>query len=176
MNGTVRSLAFADDGQQLLSSGGDGQVYHWDLRTRACLHKSVDEGCISGTSLCTSPSGTLFAAGSESGIVNVYNREEFLGGKRKPLKTIENLTTRVDLMRFNNDAQILAMCSSMKKSSLKLIHVPSYTVFSNWPPPKKSLGYTRCMDFSPGWWFHGRWKCCRESIIIQFASLPSCIE
>ena len=43
MNGTVRSLAFADDGCQLLSSGGDGQVYHWDLRTRICIHKGIDK-------------------------------------------------------------------------------------------------------------------------------------
>lgn len=150
MNGTVRSLSFADDGRQLLSSGGDGQVYHWDLRTRTCLHKSVDEGCINSTSLCTSPNGTLFAAGSDSGIVNVYNREEFLGGKRKPIKTIENLTTKVDYMKFNNDAQILAICSSMKKNSLKLIHVPSFTVFSNWPSPNRTLHYPRCLDFSPG--------------------------
>lgn len=150
MNGTVRSLAFGDDGKQLLSSGGDGQVYHWDLRTRTCIHKAVDEGCINGTALCTSPNGTFFAAGSDSGIVNVYNREEFLGGKRKPIKTIENLTTKVDFMKFNNDAQILAICSTMKKNSLKLIHVPSYNVFSNWPPPNKNLQYPRCLDFSPG--------------------------
>lgn len=150
MNGTVRSLAFADDGQQLLSSGGDGQVYHWDLRTRACFHKGVDEGCMNGTALCTSPNGKLFAAGSDSGIVNIYNREEFLGGKRKPIKIIENLTTKVDFLKFNNDAQILAISSSMKKNSLKLIHVPSFTVFSNWPPLNKSLHYPRCLDFSPG--------------------------
>ncbi|RVW54790.1 U3 small nucleolar RNA-associated protein 18-like [Vitis vinifera] len=86
MNGTVRSLAFADDGRQLLSSGGDGHIYHWDLRTRTCFHKGTDEGCINGTALCASPSGALFAAGSASGIVNVYNKEEFLGGKRKPMK------------------------------------------------------------------------------------------
>uniref|UniRef100_A0A2P2JQ23 U3 small nucleolar RNA-associated protein 18 homolog n=1 Tax=Rhizophora mucronata TaxID=61149 RepID=A0A2P2JQ23_RHIMU len=150
MNGTVHSLAFADNGQQLLSHGGDGQVYHWDLRTRACIYKAVDEGCINGTALCTSPNGTLFAAGSSSGIVNVYNREEFLGGKRKPIKTIENLTTRVNFLKFNNDAQILAICSHMKKNSLKLIHVPTYTVFSNWPPANKTLHYPRCVDFSPG--------------------------
>lgn len=150
MNGTVRSLAFAEDGQQLLSSGGDGQVYHWDLRTRTCIHKGVDEGCINGTSLCTSPSGALFAAGSDSGIVNIYNRDEFLGGKRKPIKTIENLTTKVDFMKFNTDSQILAICSGMKDSSLKLIHIPSYTVFTNWPPPNWNLQYPRCIDFSPG--------------------------
>ncbi|KAJ1434889.1 WD40/YVTN repeat-like-containing domain superfamily [Sesbania bispinosa] len=150
MNGTIRSLAFAEDGQKLLSAGGDGQVYHWDLRTRTCIHKGVDEGCINSTALCTSPGGTHFAAGSDSGIVNIYNREEFLGGKRKPIKTIENLTTKVDFMRYNNDSQILAICSTMKKSSLKLIHIPSYTVFSNWPPSNTSLHYPRCIDFSPG--------------------------
>ncbi|KAK8575659.1 hypothetical protein V6N13_033088 [Hibiscus sabdariffa] len=150
MNGTVRSLAFANDGNQLLSSGSDGEVYHWDLRTRRCFHKAVDEGCINGTALCTSPNGRMFAAGSDSGIVNIYNRDEFLGGKRKPIKTVENLTTKIDFMKFNSDAQILAICSTMKKNSLKLMHVPSFTVYSNWPPLNKSLHYPRCLDFSPG--------------------------
>ncbi|CAO2826841.1 unnamed protein product [Amaranthus hypochondriacus] len=149
MNGTVRSLAFTDDGQQLLSSGGDGHVYHWDLRTRTCLHKGIDEGSINGTALCTAPMGNLFAAGSASGLVNVYNRDEFLGGKRKPIKTLEHLRTEVDFMKFNHDAQILAICSRMQKSSLKLVHVPSFTVFSNWPPGNRTLQYPRCLDFSP---------------------------
>lgn len=149
MNGTVRSVAFTQDGQQLMSTGGDGQIYHWDLRTMACIHKGADEGCINGTSLCTSPNGNLFAAGSDSGIVNIYNSEDFLGGKRKPLKTIENLTTKVDFMKFNHDAQILAICSSMKRDSLKLVHTPSFTVFSNWPPSNRNLHYPRCLDFSP---------------------------
>ncbi|VFQ81124.1 unnamed protein product [Cuscuta campestris] len=149
MNGTVRSIAFTHDGEQLLSSGGDGQIYHWDLRKRACFHKGVDEGCITGTSLCVSPNGALFAAGSDCGIVNLYNRSDFLGGKRKPAKRIENLTTRVDCMKFNVDGQILAMCSSLKKNSMKLVHVSSGTVFSNWPPQNQKLGDPRCLDFSP---------------------------
>ncbi|KAL2236450.1 U3 small nucleolar RNA-associated protein 18 homolog isoform X2 [Sesamum indicum] len=149
MNGTVRSVAFTNDGQQLLSSGGDGQVYHWDMRTRSCFHIGVDEGCLNGTALCTSSVGNLFAAGSDSGIVNIYNREEFLGGKRKPLKAIENLTTKVDFMKFNHDAQILAIISRMKKNSMKLIHVPSLTVFTNWPPANQTLHHPMCVDFSP---------------------------
>ena len=147
MNGTIRSLAFTDDGSQLLSGGGDGQIYHWDLRTRRCFHKGVDDGCLTGSSLCTSHG--LFAAGSTSGIVNMYSHEEFLKGERKPLKTIENLTTRVDCLKFNPDAQILAVCSTMKKNALKLVHVPSFRVFSNWPALGANLHYPRCLDFSP---------------------------
>ncbi|KAL9253474.1 U3 small nucleolar RNA-associated protein 18-like protein [Drosera capensis] len=149
MNGTVRSLAFSKDGNQLLSSGGDGQIYHWDLRTMTCFHKGIDEGCLTGTALSTSPVRDLFAAGSSSGIVNLYNTEGFVGGKHRPLKTIENLATEVNFMKFNHDAQMLAICSHMKKNSMKLIHIPSFTVFSNWPPPNRNLHYPRCVDFSP---------------------------
>ncbi|KAI4311115.1 hypothetical protein MLD38_036039 [Melastoma candidum] len=49
INGTARSLAFVDNGLQLLSFGGVGHVYHWDLQTMTCLHKAVDEGCVHGT-------------------------------------------------------------------------------------------------------------------------------
>ncbi|MFS7915235.1 putative transcription factor WD40-like family [Helianthus anomalus] len=139
MNGTARALTFANGGQQLLSIGGDGQIYHWDLRTMTCFHKGVDEGCIIGAALTTTPTGNLFAAGSDNGIVNVYNRDEFLDGNKKPVKTIENLTTKIDFMKFNHDAHILAVCSSMKNNNMKLVHIPSFTVFSNWPPANRNL-------------------------------------
>jgi U3 small nucleolar RNA-associated protein 18 len=128
MNRPVLALDFAEDGQKLLSSGGDGHVYHWNLRTRTCIHKGVDEGCINSTALCTNSLGTHFASGSDCGTVNIYNREEFLRGKRNPIKVIDNLNKKVDFMRFNHDSQILAICSGLQKSSLKLIHIPSYTV------------------------------------------------
>jgi len=150
MNGSVCSLAFADGGNQLLSSGGDGHVYHWDLGTRKCIHKAMDDGSLSGISLCTSRDSSLFATGSTSGIVNVYKRDDFLGGKRKPLKTIENLTTDVGEMKFNHDAQILAITSRKERNGMRLVHVPSFSVFQNWPGPRFSLHYPRCLDFSPG--------------------------
>ncbi|WVZ95504.1 hypothetical protein U9M48_041259 [Paspalum notatum var. saurae] len=143
MNGSVRSLASADGGNQLLSSGGDGHVYHWDLGTRKCIHKATDDGSLAGVLLCTSKDSSL-------GIVNVYKRDDFLGGKRKPLKTIENLTTDVEEMKFNHDAQILAITSRKERNGMRLVHVPSFTVFQNWPGPRFSLHYPRCLDFSPG--------------------------
>eukprot|EP01018_Ginkgo_biloba_P008299 Gb_28754 [translate_table: standard] len=150
MNGSVRAVSFAENGRHLLSSGGDGQVYHWDLRTRKCFHKGDDEGCVNSSALSVSPNSNYFATGSDSGIVNVYNRDEFLGGVKKPLKSLANLVTVVDNLKFNCDSQILAICSRMKRDNLKLVHLPSCTVFSNWPSPKAPLQYVHSMDFSPG--------------------------
>ncbi|CAI9776076.1 unnamed protein product [Fraxinus pennsylvanica] len=149
MNGTIRSVAFTNDGHQLPSSSGDGYIYHWDLRTRTCFHKGVDDGCRTGTTLCTFPTGNLFAASSDRDAVNIYDREDFLGGKRKPLRILHKLNGEVNFMKFNNDSQMLAICSNMKKKSLKLVHVPSFTMFSNCPPLTQTLHHTNCLDFSP---------------------------
>eukprot|EP00252_Welwitschia_mirabilis_P015927 TRINITY_DN35333_c0_g1_i1.p1 TRINITY_DN35333_c0_g1~~TRINITY_DN35333_c0_g1_i1.p1 ORF type:complete len:553 (+),score=107.94 TRINITY_DN35333_c0_g1_i1:450-2108(+) len=149
MNGSVRAVAFTHDGKQLLGSGRDGEIYHWDIGTRRCIHRGKDEGCIKGTALGVSHDSSLFAAGSDSGIVNIYNSKEFLGGSGKPLKAIDNLVTTIDNVKFNCDSQILAICSRMKRNGLKLVHLPSCTVFSNWPRDRTPLQYVHSFDFSP---------------------------
>ncbi|CAM6126694.1 unnamed protein product [Calypogeia fissa] len=150
MNGSVRAVSFAENGRHLVSTGGDGEIYHWDLRTRRCFHKGADEGCVKSVSLAVSPDSRLFATGSGSGVVNVYDREGFIGGVTRPIKSLMNLVTTVDNVKFNNDSQILAISSRMKKDALRLVHLPSYTVFSNWPTFKTPLHYVHSMDFSPG--------------------------
>jgi U3 small nucleolar RNA-associated protein 18 len=44
-----------------------------------------------------------------------------------------NLTTAVDTLVFSQDSQLLAMSSRMKKDAMRLVHLPSCSVFSNWP-------------------------------------------
>ena len=63
----------------MLSFRRDGLVYH---RESTWTNEAVDEGWINGTALCTSPNGTFFLPGSDSLIVDIYTRLEFLGGKR----------------------------------------------------------------------------------------------
>ncbi len=53
-------------------SGGDGTVYTWDLRTRRCRDRVVDEGTVKGTALACGAS--MFATGSDSGAVNLHSR------------------------------------------------------------------------------------------------------
>ena len=46
--------------------------------------------------------------------------------------------------------QILAMASRMTKDALRLVHLPSFTVFQNWPTSRSPLGYVHSLAFSPG--------------------------
>ncbi|KAL4419673.1 hypothetical protein ABPG75_006771 [Micractinium tetrahymenae] len=168
MNGTARTGSFSADGTQLLTSGGDGTVYVWDLRTQRCLQRYQDEGCLQGTSMACSPDGALFASGSNSGVVNIYSREQqqqqhtvFDSGDGddwvlpqapiagKPLKTVLNLSTAIDTLHFNHDGQMLVLASRLQRDALRVLHVPSMTVFSNWPTSKSPLHYVHSVAFSP---------------------------
>ena len=155
MNGAVRSGAFGTDGTTLYSCGSDGVVYVWDIRMQRCIKQFVDEGNLGGSSMAVSPSGQIIASGSKNGIVNLYKEGDITNSAAvgaavvAPVKSLPHLTTTVDNLSFSEDGQILAMSSRMKKESLRLIHMPSMTAFSNWPTSKSPLQYIHSLAFSP---------------------------
>ncbi|KAG1679825.1 hypothetical protein FOA52_012738 [Chlamydomonas sp. UWO 241] len=160
MSGSVRSASFSPDGNQLLTAGGDGLVHTWDLRTRRCIGQMVDHGNKDSASLALSRDGRHLATGSASGMVNVYRRNAATAGlpgrggllrpsAPVPLKEIGNLTTAVDTLAFSPDGQVLALASRMKKDAMRLVHVPTLTVFSNWPTARSPLHYVHSLAFSP---------------------------
>ncbi|KAG6619317.1 U3 small nucleolar RNA-associated protein 18 [Phytophthora cinnamomi] len=146
MNGNAQSAAFCENDRYLLSTGSDGQVYKWDMRTRRCVFVHDDEGSLGNQALAAS--GKYYAAGSKSGVVNIYDNAG-LTAKPKPRKALMHLTTPVDHLKFNPTSEILAMASSDIKDSLKMVHMPSLTVFANWPTAHTPLHYVSAMDFSP---------------------------
>ncbi|CAI8037089.1 U3 small nucleolar RNA-associated protein 18 homolog [Geodia barretti] len=150
MNGEVGGVAFTPDSQHLLSYGTDGQVYVWDVASRQCVHRFTDEGCVVGRRVGVSPDGQFVACGSESGIVNVYERSEVMAKESpKPLRAVMNLTTAVDHLQFNSTSEILAVASSAKKDAVKMVHLSSLTVFSNWPHVHSRLGRPTSLHLSP---------------------------
>jgi len=146
-------------------------IYSWDLRSQRCLHQHRDDGAVGCTSIAISPDSSLLATGDSSGVVNLYRRPAGLllpvdqGGQgggaaaisrfgsapsaAPPLKSFMNLTTTVDSLTFNHDSQLLMVASRMKRDALRLVHLPSLTVFSNWPTSKSPLNYVHCAAFSP---------------------------
>ena len=59
--------------------------------------------------------------------MNLYGSDSFssdssnLNANPKPVKTIGNLTTAISTLRFNHDAQILAVASKEKKDSMRMV-------------------------------------------------------
>lgn len=148
MNGEVRAAAFNEDGSIMYTHGGS-EVYIWDMKSRRCLHRFNDHGCISGTALAASPNGQLLATGSDSGVVNVYESSALLGDRNPtPIKEIMNLTTEVTQLKFNFTSELLVMNSSHKPSGTKMVHFPSMTAFSNFPG-RHDLKFPNCIDISP---------------------------
>ncbi|KAJ3893402.1 WD40-repeat-containing domain protein [Lentinula edodes] len=145
---------------------GDSEVYVWDVGERRCVRRWTDEGGFRGSGRVLAGSGNgsgWLAIGSNTGLVNVYGTDSYTpstvstsissssswsGLTPKPLKTIENLITPISTLRFNHDAQVLAMASKEKKDSMRLIHLPSLTTFSNWPTSSTPLGHVTAVDFS----------------------------
>lgn len=60
-----------------------------------------------------------------------------------------NLTTPIVGVQFNPDGQMLAFWASDKKNALRLVHLPSGTVFSNWPREDLPLKRVWTVAFSP---------------------------
>jgi U3 small nucleolar RNA-associated protein 18 len=96
-----------------------------------------------------SKNGKYLAAGNYSGIVNIYDLKHNDQLEGKPVKSIQNLTTAVNLVEFNHNDEILAIGSKWKKNGLRLVHMDSLTVFENFPSFKNNVKYAFSCSFSP---------------------------
>ena len=147
MNSPGRGLCFLDD--NTLACGGDeGDIYVWDLGMRQCVKRFSDDGAVKIT--CVEASGRYLAVGSNTGVVNVYDREgsEYRAEEAKPVKSVMNLTTSVGGLAFNYSNELLAMHSKWKRDAFKLLHLPSMTVFANWPSFKDHLKFPMACAFN----------------------------
>ncbi|GAV56349.1 hypothetical protein ZYGR_0BB01260 [Zygosaccharomyces rouxii] len=93
-------------------------------------------------------SNRWLAIGSESGYVNVYDRSKDLS-QPKPIAALDQLTTTISSLEFSPDGQILCMASRAIKDALRMVHLPTCTVFSNWPTSGTPFGKVTAVTFSP---------------------------
>ncbi|KFV63681.1 U3 small nucleolar RNA-associated protein 18, partial [Dryobates pubescens] len=151
INGRCAASAFTPDSRQVYSYSKEGEVFIWDVRSRKCLHKFEDEGSLEGKCIAVSRNNQYVACGSASGVVNLYTTDACLKASHpKPVKAIMNLVTSATCVTFNPTTEILAVASCEADEAVKLVHIPSYTVFSNFPVfRRKQIYLAQSMDFSP---------------------------
>lgn len=110
-------------------------MHVWDLRMQRCIQQQQDQGTILGTSLAISPSADMFAAGSDSGVVNLYEGAGLLGRQSahagasslalpahvrpaEPVKSFLNLRDEVDTLSFSPDGQVRCFATSTEHCTI----------------------------------------------------------
>lgn len=139
----------------LVSLSTQGTIHTWDARNMSCEVQRTDVGLFGPNGIEAHPTGQLFAVGSQDGIVNMYDREAVLGEgvvsrPLEPRKAIRNIVTTTTSVEYNPTGELLAIASSKKKDAMKMVHVPTLSVFENWPTSSTPLGSVSAVGFSTG--------------------------
>ncbi|CAN8099601.1 unnamed protein product [Discula destructiva] len=178
--GGIADFQWWRNGEGITILGRDGQVAEWSLATKRTVGLWRDEGSIGGTVLAMGGKGgpeglggdRWVAMGSTSGVLNVYDRSNLVDKKKtndddddddddddgsvevkarpEPTRRFEQLTTPITTTTFSPDGQLLAFASQHKRDSLKLVHLPSCTVYRNWPTEQTPLGRITAVAFGSG--------------------------
>ena len=160
--GGVADFDWWGDGEGLVIAGKGGEIVEWDGRDRRIVARWVDEGAVGTTVIALGGGGfgskalgndKWVAVGSASGIVNIYDRRQWstesVPARPKPVRAFDQLTTPTSHLEFSPDGQLLCMTSRWKRDALRLIHLPSCTVYRNWPTTSTPLGRITAVAWSP---------------------------
>ncbi|UPX09350.1 U3 snoRNP protein [Ascochyta rabiei] len=160
--GGVADFAWWGNGSGMSIAGKNGEITEWSVQ-EGVVGRWNDEGAVGTTVIALGGNSgrndwiggdRWVAIGSSSGVVNIYDRRAWSedaedvklssnGGipkAPKPLRALGNLTTPTSHLTFSPDGQILAMASRWKNNAMRLVHLPSATIFKNWPTEKTPLG------------------------------------
>lgn len=160
----VADYAWWRDGEGLTVISKGSEVAEWSLASRSYVARWIDDGhaptvlTLGGSNGPKALGGDRWVViGSQSGIVNIYDRNSFISSssfitipeRPQPKKSFGQFTTATSNLSISPDGQLLAFSSGGKKDALRLVHLPSCTVYRNWPTDKTPLGRVTALAF--GW-------------------------
>jgi U3 small nucleolar RNA-associated protein 18 len=152
MKGEVLDFSFSEDGNMLVSVGGDSTIYIWNTADFTCAKVIPDHSGTVCTSVALSPNGAFLAIGSNLGIVSLYDLPRLLESSTsvvQPFRTLLNLTTRVTSITFHKSSELMAYSSDDRNTAFRLVHLPSGRVYSNWPKETTSMSKVQRIAFDP---------------------------
>jgi U3 small nucleolar RNA-associated protein 18 len=158
----IADYAWWSDGNGLTVVGKGGEVAEWSVETRSYVARWIDEGFAPTVLTLGGPNGPKslggdrwVVIGSQSGIVNIYDRRTFITAKNEisiperpqPKRAFDQFTKPTSNLEISPDGQLLAFSTRWKKDCLRLVHLPSCTVYRNWPTEKTPLGKITAVAF-----------------------------
>jgi len=164
--GGVTDFQWWRNGNGMTVLSKNGEVAEYDVEERSWIARWNDDGYAPTVLALGGPGGPeqigtdrWAAIGSESGIVNIYDRNSFLSTKTgnldipsrpQPKKSLAHFTKPTNIITISPDGQLLAFSQEGKTGSLKIVHLPSCTVYKNWPTERSGLGSVTAVAFSNG--------------------------
>ncbi|KAG6081391.1 hypothetical protein E4U30_008443 [Claviceps sp. LM220 group G6] len=161
----IADFAWWKTGNGMTILGKDGQIGEYSMNSKAFLGIWHDDGCVGGIAVAVGGHGgpsaigedRWVAVGSNSGITNIYDRSTLIEPQTEgalvfkerptPTRTFDQLVTPITVIAFSPDGQLLAFGSRNKKDALRLAHLPSCTVYRNWPTEQTPLGRITTVAF-----------------------------
>jgi U3 small nucleolar RNA-associated protein 18 len=158
----IADYAWWSDGKGLTVVSKSGEVAEWSLESRSYIARWIDDGHAPTVIALGGPNGPSHLGGdrwvvigSQSGIVNIYDRRTFVSNtneiaipvRPQPKRSFDQFTKPTSNLEFSPDGQLLAFSTKWKKDALRLVHLPSCTVYRNWPTDKTPLGRITSVAF-----------------------------
>lgn len=160
----IADLAWWRTGEGITILGKDGLVGEYSIADKAFVGLWQDDGCVGGIVLALGGhhgpavlgEDRWVVVGSNSGIANIYDRNGLIVPasvpaaiveRPRPARVLEQLVTPITVAAFSPDGQLLAFGSREKKDALRLVHLPSCSVYRNWPTRDTPLGRITAVAF-----------------------------
>jgi len=148
-NEPITATQFTHDSRYLFSASNTGKIYQWDLNKRMVFDCVRDVGASVINCLDLSFNDNYLAVGGLNGIVDIYDRDAKSAKLNKnPLKEVQNLTTSITNLEFNNKGEMMVIASKWKKNAIRIVHLGTRTVFCNWPNLKTKLQFVTAVKLS----------------------------
>ncbi|KAI4197253.1 MAG: hypothetical protein LQ346_003041 [Caloplaca aetnensis] len=159
--GGVADFAWWANGEGMTVLGKAGEAVEWDGGQKSIVGRWMDEGAVGTTVVAMGGRGSggentggdrWVAVGSSSGVVNIYDRNSWGGeipASPQPTRVFDQLTTPISHLVFSQDGQLMIIASRWKRDALRLVHLPSCTVYKNWPTSSTPLGRITSVAFAP---------------------------
>ncbi|KAL2111462.1 hypothetical protein VUR80DRAFT_9952 [Thermomyces stellatus] len=164
--GGVADFAWWRNSQGMTILGKNGHVGEWNLITKRFVGVWRDEGSVGAIVVALGGNrgpdsigeDRWVAVGSNTGIMNVYDRLDLVRSvdedgdvkiteHPEPKRRFEQLVTPISTIVFSPDGQLLAFASQPQKDAFRLVHLPSCTVYRNWPTEQTPLGRVTAVAF-----------------------------
>lgn len=161
----IADYAWWSTGNGITMVGKGGEVGEWSMESRSFVARWMDDGHAPTVLTLGGLHGPLklggdrwIVIGSQSGIINIYDRLTFVSATKEisipqrptPKRAFDQLKRATSNLEISPDGQILVMSTKWDKDALRLVHLPSCTLYKNWPTAQTPLGRVTAVAFGSG--------------------------